>query len=240
MTMVFHPNGKGMKNHPFGSLNKKNASNLTNQRIKNRIQLLTILENIDCKACGKCCNGEMYQHVKVYSDDPNLVSIQKKLNKKAKKLYVINEYCILDCRSGCTFLDHNSCSIYQNRPEICTTYPFGIFNGTITLTDRCPPIRKVANEISNFLYLADLVIDIDLALSNLDAYACNSNKDKIMKDLKELKESGYDTYLVPFLGKSLISIFIHIRSGRIGYNKELAAYLKFYEDEIGFPIHLSD
>lgn len=240
MLLEIHPSKRGLKNNPFSDLLNRKTESLPTYRIQNRKKIFEILSESECQSCGKCCNGELYQRVSIHSADPNLANIQTKLEKKAKKLSVLNNSNYMECQNGCPFLVNNSCDIYPIRPQTCRSYPFGVSNHTIILIDSCPAILRIANEVSGYVLLDDLMFDINNALLAPNSYVFESRNNKFIEQLTHLKESGFDTYLAPFLGASLMSLFSQISSAKFDFSHELISYIARKKGEFYFPIKISD
>lgn len=72
---------------------------------------------IDCKQCANCCRSLHAEFKKT-----ELLSIAKTLGQsiKAFEKQFMSEGSV---NPPCPMLDGNLCSIYENRPEVCRSYP---------------------------------------------------------------------------------------------------------------------
>lgn len=68
-----------------------------------------------CLNCGLCCNGVLFQIVRLQSTDSvrELESLGMKLNRKKREPYF---------KQPCGFLDKCTCSIYESRPLRCRLF----------------------------------------------------------------------------------------------------------------------
>jgi len=80
-----------------------------------------------CIKCGNCCRVGF-----VYLTRTDIKNISKRLGlqpEEFKKKYTTNILWLGRTmkwaeKGGCVFLKNNMCSIYESRPEQCSTYPY--------------------------------------------------------------------------------------------------------------------
>ena len=100
-------------------------------------------ENFKCENCGECC---LTYTVKLSNSDIKRI---ERLGYKKEEFAEIDSfdpktgnYALKRRDDGCTFLIRKNnkwlCSIYSNRPKICTDYPFNEENGV----DSCKPKKR--------------------------------------------------------------------------------------------------
>ncbi len=86
--------------------------------------------NFKCTGCGKCCCGAPGY---IWVTDEEIEKISEKLKLTRKEFHmkylvqVGNRFSIKDLKNNnhsCVFLRDNKCSIYEERPKQCRTYPF--------------------------------------------------------------------------------------------------------------------
>ncbi len=117
----------------------------------NRIAGIVQSIGFQCIRCGACCSA--------VEKDSNLVMVTpaeirqimdlsgfpwqeiaepypEKIEDEEGNSFTIG-WCIRRNNENCRFLDDGACSIYQNRPWICRTYPF-ILSGERVQTFPCP------------------------------------------------------------------------------------------------------
>jgi len=90
-----------------------------------------VAQNIDCRTCGNCCREltpkiepsefEFFTELLNYSTVEQYITEKLTLDDE--------EYCHKDM--PCVFLKDNICTIYENRPANCKSYPH-IINGNLT------------------------------------------------------------------------------------------------------------
>jgi len=83
-----------------------------------------ISNRIDCTACGNCCK---HLHPALTESEIESLSALKSISVELFKKKYIEEDCIEKEQYfkfiPCIFLDDKICSIYQQRPETCRSYP---------------------------------------------------------------------------------------------------------------------
>lgn len=66
------------------------------------------------------------------------------IKKKKPKALFLEEWdgsLSITLEPGCTFLENNQCTIYEERPQACRKYPFYQFAKRVVVA-RCPPTKK--------------------------------------------------------------------------------------------------
>jgi uncharacterized protein len=113
-----------------------------------------VRNNIDCKECGNCCRELRpvltSKDIKKFEKDFGLTK-----NEVIDKYSETDEYNELRLKANpCVFLDSNECTIYQNRPEDCESYPHlhkkhftSRLIGIIENTEVCPIVYSVYEEL---------------------------------------------------------------------------------------------
>lgn len=78
---------------------------------------------IDCTRCGNCCTK--LRPILAESDIDQLIRVKRMSRTKFKKDFVEmdNDGDMLFKNLPCSFLKNRKCTIYQQRPEDCRTYP---------------------------------------------------------------------------------------------------------------------
>jgi Fe-S-cluster containining protein len=82
-----------------------------------------IVARVDCKACGKCCN---VTETKVKEEDIEPLSKRLNLSREefeAQYLVTDHEGKSIINKMPCPFLEGKECSVYEDRPESCHSYP---------------------------------------------------------------------------------------------------------------------
>lgn len=82
-----------------------------------------------CTGCGQCCTGAPGY---TWVSDEEIQKIAERLNLSIKEFsqkylrYVNGRYSLREHPEtyDCVFLKNNRCSIYQDRPKQCRTYPW--------------------------------------------------------------------------------------------------------------------
>lgn len=86
-----------------------------------------------CTGCGKCCTGSPGY---VYLSKPDLEKLAarfslslKEFTKKYTRL-VDEQYALLDAPGShdCIFLKEKKCTVYEERPTQCRTFPWWIYH----------------------------------------------------------------------------------------------------------------
>lgn len=82
-----------------------------------------------CTSCGKCCTGKGGIVSLTESEAQNIAQFLKMSFKKFMTLYCtkqMGKYILKDDpgTDNCIFLKENKCSIYENRPLQCKTFPY--------------------------------------------------------------------------------------------------------------------
>lgn len=85
-----------------------------------------------CTGCGKCCTGpsgfvfvnEEEMQGMADSLKISLDLFKRKYTRKRNNQYALTERKIGPEEYACVFLNGKQCSVYQNRPQQCRTYPF--------------------------------------------------------------------------------------------------------------------
>jgi len=71
-----------------------------------------------CQECRQCCDGTLYDHVPISEEEFNKLS---KYNGHGG-IYKFGYGYRMDQRNGCSFLQNNKCSVYEDRPDTCKRY----------------------------------------------------------------------------------------------------------------------
>lgn len=95
----------------------------------------------------------------------------------------------------CPYLNQNLCSIYEERPYACRTYPFSIENGKFCYDDGCPQISELS---AGGLPLFDSKKDVNNAL--LEQFVTKDFSDK-----KELVMSVTENFVNFCLKKNILT-----------------------------------
>ncbi len=81
-----------------------------------------ISNQIDCTTCGNCC-----MKLKPYITDQDIERLSHRLNLKPQQIKV--DYIEIDEREQyfrnlpCSFLKKKKCTVYNDRPEDCSSFP---------------------------------------------------------------------------------------------------------------------
>lgn len=85
-----------------------------------------------CTGCGKCCTGAGGY---VFLSQQDLNHLSERFHMEEKQFlqkycrYVDGQYALLDKpNTDCIFLQDNRCSVYEDRPIQCRTFPWWIYN----------------------------------------------------------------------------------------------------------------
>lgn len=120
------------------------------------LYLKEVIEFYGCWRCGVCCiindvqllNGEEQKIIKqAENQNMDLDFLGKHLRINKKEARQISTYALT---SPCVFLEDRACSIYENRPVICSLFPFQIpddRNIIITSYTHCPLATQIIDEI---------------------------------------------------------------------------------------------
>lgn len=85
-----------------------------------------------CTGCGKCCTGSP-GYVFLNKEEAEIISKKlklplneflKKYTRQSGKRLALKERKISDTTYDCIFLKDNKCTIYEERPTQCKTYPW--------------------------------------------------------------------------------------------------------------------
>lgn len=82
-----------------------------------------ISAQIDCTACGNCCLT-----LKPFITDQDIKQLSHRLNLNPQQIK--DDYIEIDDgeqyfkNAPCSFLDNKKCTIYNDRPETCRSYPY--------------------------------------------------------------------------------------------------------------------
>jgi len=119
-----------------------------------------VFEETDCLTCANCCKTTSPA---IYERDIDRIAkrlrikpsqfIEKYLNKDDDSTYVLKS-------TPCTFLDEdNFCSIYEDRPMACRTYPHTnrkrvtqINQLTLENTLICPAVQKILEKVEKKIF----------------------------------------------------------------------------------------
>lgn len=123
-----------------------------------------------CIRCGSCCreispgsnivmiSPEEIQRISLVSGripagiaDPFPDTI-----KYSDGLCVTFEWCLKRSEGTCVFADGVRCTVYQNRPWICSTFPFMLNGKELTVSD-CPGIGHAMDEATSLQLAGDLI-----------------------------------------------------------------------------------
>lgn len=85
-----------------------------------------------CTGCGKCCTGSPgyvflnKKEAEIIAQKLNLPlnDFLKKYTRQSGKRLALKERKISDTTYDCIFLKDNKCTIYEERPTQCKTYPW--------------------------------------------------------------------------------------------------------------------
>ncbi len=111
----------------FGFRSFLKSSEVASKKVDLIVQRLNrnVTEQIDCRECGSCCK-EVKPVIKA-KDISALAKHLKLSEEDFKKKYLEvdgeNEDKYTFNAQPCPFLEENSCSVYNARPEDCRSYP---------------------------------------------------------------------------------------------------------------------
>lgn len=126
---------------------------LPDQTEKKRELIREIISKYDCLTCGKCCRST---------------------HKKFSLIIGYHEYCLLPIEglqvdeyekvfkvffndSKCKFSDpKKGCLEYENRPNVCKSFPLIIHEGRLCATTFCPPIDEIKKQGIAFIPIEDI------------------------------------------------------------------------------------
>ncbi len=123
----------------------------------------------DCKKCANCCK-ELIPAL-IQEEKVKIAEYLGMSNKKFKDNYIERKTPVGYVLKGseCPFLDNNECSIYECRPEVCSSYPHlhkeNINNRLLSIMDNshiCPIVYNVLEDLKKKLWYKD-------GLSNLSS-----------------------------------------------------------------------
>lgn len=105
-----------------------------------------------CQGSGKCCtnHGEHAYVFVTLGDRRRLAAHFRMRTSSFTRRYCRRlgaEFCFIDQREHCRFLDGRRCSVYEARPTQCRTWPFWPENMTRRVWDRdvasfCPGVGR--------------------------------------------------------------------------------------------------
>jgi Fe-S-cluster containining protein len=184
--------------------------------------LCSIIKEVgfECDFCGRCCTKEFNDHVFLLDSD---VSVIREVDRNALEPAPYPEFCDQDGNfyvsgyalrvkedGSCVFLnEHKRCTIYDNRPSICSLYPY--------------MLNREEDENGNLEWRQ---------ISGLDQHGCyhsdisDNECESIVKDVKNY-ESSYLNQKLSFLAK----VKDHFKKNKLRhvqgvYDREMRAYKK--------------
>ena len=108
---------------------------------------------VNCKQCGKCCDGTIFTNVALTKED--IARLEDGLGKPFTDIFTTEEIICLntDGKSRlsfafpCKFLKDNKCTIYNLRPLACRQYPIYCGEGIIKVDEiNCPAGKELYEE----------------------------------------------------------------------------------------------
>jgi len=106
-----------------------------------------------CAACGMCCDGTIFHHVRLQAGDSAkaLAALGLKLKRKRKRDHILQP---------CPAHRNGQCSIYHDRPERCRLFECkqlqGVAAGEITEAEAAARIREALERVDRLLELLGL------------------------------------------------------------------------------------
>jgi Fe-S-cluster containining protein len=99
----------------------------------------TLQEMLNCEpgVCGECCRYD-----KVFLTEQDINRMQKAGAKPEIKTEGSDPRGFMSCNGGCAYLKENKCSIYNDRPSVCTTFP--VVDQPVQATIGNTPINVIA------------------------------------------------------------------------------------------------
>jgi Fe-S-cluster containining protein len=95
---------------------------------------------VECKRCGKCCNGFWFNIVPLYKEDKDKMismGISSEDFDKFTKPASFNGESYTALVQPCKFFTDCGCSIYEKRPVACNKFPVQVME-TIKINVCCP------------------------------------------------------------------------------------------------------
>lgn len=103
---------------------------------------VTVLPGFSCKRCAICCKGKV-----VVLTEEDISRLKQHVDKeffekttKLEKRLTGANYKILMVDGHCVFLEGNSCSVYDYRPDTCRRHPFLVTERSILVAKDCPGV----------------------------------------------------------------------------------------------------
>lgn len=123
-----------------------------------------VTSQIDCTKCANCC--------KVFDpvlDEEDVTKLSSSLNlniDEFKKAYLVESREEKDCynfnKVPCPFLKDNKCSVYENRPKVCESYPhlhkdefWTRLMGVVQNYSICPIVFNVYEQLKKEMWRRD-------------------------------------------------------------------------------------
>lgn len=103
---------------------------------------VSVLPGFSCKRCATCCKGKV---VILSEHDISRIKPHVKVNffertTKFEKKLTGADYKILMVDGSCVFLEGNTCTVYDYRPDTCRRHPFLVTDRYILVAKGCPGI----------------------------------------------------------------------------------------------------
>ncbi len=120
-----------------------NAKRIDESQLAEKIKAI----GFKCRKCARCCREEYGDNtVFVFPSEIRCIVEQTSLNKDDfviptpsqdidTKGNIHTFEWVLRKNGDCIFLQKGLCSIYENRPYICKTYPFYLLEGKLTFSE---------------------------------------------------------------------------------------------------------
>lgn len=103
---------------------------------------VSALPGFSCRRCARCCKGKV-----VVLTDQDISRLKPHVKNeffvktsKLEKRLTGADYKILMVNGHCVFLDGNSCTVYDYRPDTCRRHPFLVTERYILVAKECPGI----------------------------------------------------------------------------------------------------
>jgi len=141
-----------------------------------RKTIYTLLENQDCRSCGKCCQEKGEFALVLLNEEPNFKRVMDGILGAKVDRNPLTTKISFDSRCSLQSIDDNRCSIYNERPLVCRSFPFLSSAGIVALSSACPDIQRLKDNGIEFLYAADFSIGLCDALADIDSYPANTRK----------------------------------------------------------------
>jgi hypothetical protein len=132
---------------------------LNNKIIDDLLEIYSMIPDIKCQHCNKCCN-----HIIWF--EPENILINKFLKNNFLKSYSIN-YDSIDNQNKCPFLEKNRCSIYPVRPIVCRLQGnVKDLSCYLNMNHKFMNIKKLNNIRNRFIHLLLITNGLDFFYSS--------------------------------------------------------------------------